>query len=194
MNYPLTLTFKVIALAPQLSVTDASGQLVFYVRQKLMKLRESVTVYADREQKRAVTQIKADRILDFNAVYGFEDQQGRRFGAVRRAGMRSLWKAQYEVQRGDAPILTIREDSAFTRFMDGVIGDLPIIGLLSGYFFHPSYSVTRPDGTRVLHVKKQPALWEGRFTIEREAELTPDEEASAILSILMMVLLERDRG
>lgn len=194
MNYPLTLTFKVIALAPQLSVTDASGQLVFYVRQKLLKLREAVTVFADREQKQPVTQIKADRILDFNAVYGFEDIQGRRFGAVRRAGMRSIWKAHYEVLRGETPVLTIREDSAFVRFMDGVIGDLPIVGLLSGYFFHPSYSVTRPDGTRVLHVKKQPALWEGRFTIEREAELTPDEEASAVLSILMMVLLERDRG
>ena len=194
MNYPLTLTFKVIALAPQLAVTDADGKLVFYVRQKLLKLREAVTVYADREQKRPVTEIKADRILDFNAVYGFEDTQGRRFGAVRRAGMRSLWKAHYEVLRGDSPVLTIREDSAFVRFMDGVIGDVPVLGLLSGYFFHPSYSVTRADGTRVLHVKKQPALWEGRFTIEREAELTPDEEAAAVLSILMMVLLERDRG
>ena len=78
--------------------------------------------------------------------------------------------------------------------MDGVLGDLPIVGLLSGYFFHPSYSVTRPDGRRVLHVKKRAALWEGRFTIEREAEITPDEEAPAILAILMMVLLERDRG
>jgi uncharacterized protein YxjI len=194
MNYPLTLTFKVIALAPQLSVTDANGQLVFYVRQKMFKLREAVTVFADREQKRPVTQIRADRILDFNAVYGFEDAQGRRFGAVRRAGMRSIWKAHYEVLRAETPVLTIREDSAFVRFMDSVIGDLPIVGLLSGYLFHPSYSATRADGTRVLHVKKQPALWEGRFTIEREAELTPDEEASAVLSILMMVLLERDRG
>lgn len=194
MNYPLTLTFKIIALAPQLSVTDASGNLVFYVRQKLFKLREAVTVFADREQQRPVANIRADRILDFNAVYGFEDPQGRRFGAVRRAGMRSLWKAQYEVLRGDTPFLTLREDSAFVRFMDGIMGDIPVLGMLSGYVFHPSYSVTRSDGTRVLHVKKQPALWEGRFTIEREAELTPDEEASAVLSILMMVLLERDRG
>ena len=194
MNYPLTLTFKLVALAPQLAVTDADGQLVFYVRQKLLKLREAVTVYADREQKRPVTEIKADRILDFNAVYGFEDMQGRRFGAVRRAGMRSIWKAHYEVLRGDTPMLTIREDSAFVRFMDGVFGDIPVIGLVSGYIFHPSYTVSRPDGTRVLHVKKQPAFWEGKFTIERDAELTPDEEASAVLSILMMVLLERDRG
>ena len=194
MEYPLSLNFKIIAIAPQLAVNDAAGKLVFYVKQKAFKLREQVTVFADREQTQPVAHIKADRILDLSATYGFEDPQGRRFGAVKRAGMRSLWRAQYEVLRGDAPVFTIREDNALVKFVDGLLIEIPVIGLLSGYIFHPAYSVTRPDGTRVLHVKKKAAMWEGKFEIEKVGEIAPDEEALTTLSILMMVLLERSRG
>jgi hypothetical protein len=34
LQFPLSLSFKIIALAPQISVTDAAGQLIGYVRQK----------------------------------------------------------------------------------------------------------------------------------------------------------------
>ena len=194
MEYPLGLTFKIVALAPQMAVTDASGRLVFYVKQKLFKLKEQVNVFADREQTRPVAKMGADRVLDLSATYHFEDPQGRRFGAVRRAGLKSIWRAQYEVMKGDAPIFTIREDNAMVKFIDGLLTEIPVLGFISGYVFHPAYSVTRADGTRVLHVKKRPAFWEGRFTIEREGELAPDEEALTTLSILMMILLERSRG
>ena len=194
MNYPLTLTFKILALAPQLAVTDVDDRLVFYVRQKALKLREQVTVFGDREQTRPVAYIKADRMLDISATYGFEDPQGNRFGAVKRAGMKSIWRAYYEVLKGDATLFTIREDNALVKFVDGMLYQIPVLGMLSGYVFHPSYTVARPDGTRVLAIRKQPAMWEGRFTIEKFSDIPPDEEALATLSILMMLLLERSRG
>lgn len=194
MDYPLQLTFKIIAISPQLAVTDAADNLVFYVKQKAFKLREQVTVFADREQARPVAYIKADRLLDISATYGFEDPQGRRFGAVKRAGMKSLWRAQYEVLRGEQTLFTIREDNAFVKFADALLYEIPLVGLVSGYIFHPAYTVTRLDGTRVLHVRKQAAMWEGKFTIDRISDITADEEALATLSILMMVLLERSRG
>ena len=194
MDYPLKLTFKLVALAPQLAVTDANERLVFYVKQKLFKLKEQVNVFADREQTRQVAKIGADRVLDLSAVYHFEDPQGRRFGAVRRAGLKSIWRAQYEVLKNDATIFTIREDNAMVKFIDGLLSEIPIIGFLNNYLLHPAYSVTRPDGKRVLHVKKRPAFWEGKFTIEREADLGPEDEALATLAILMMILLEKNRG
>ena len=54
MKFPLSLSFKILALAPQISVIDADDSLQFYVRQKLLKFKESVDVYADAEQKRLV--------------------------------------------------------------------------------------------------------------------------------------------
>ena len=194
MDYPLTLTFKIIAISPQLAVTDAADRLVFYVKQKAFKLREQVTVFGDREQTRPVAYIRSDRILDISATYGFEDPQGKRFGALKRSGMKSIWRAYYEVLRGEETLFTIREDNALVKFLDGMLYQIPVLGMVSGYVFHPAYTVARPDGTRVLHVKKQPAMWEGRFTIEKLTDIGADEEALTTLSILMMALLERSRG
>ena len=67
MHYPLNLSFKIMAFAPQISITDGSGQMIFYVKQKLFKLKESVTVFADAAQTQPLYHINADRMLDFGA-------------------------------------------------------------------------------------------------------------------------------
>ncbi len=50
------------------------------------------------------------------------------------------------------------------------------------------------EGTPVVRVQKQPAFFEGKFKIEKIADLRPEEELNLIYSFLMMLLLERDRG
>lgn len=194
MKFPLRLSFKKIALSPQLSVTDAEGNLQLYVRQKLFKLKESVTVFADREQTRPLYAINADRVLDFAARYTFTDQAGRVLGGVRRQGMRSLWRARYEVFRGEEVVLQIHEENPWVKVLDGILGDIPVLGVLTGYVLHPAYVVSRPDGAPVLRLTKEPALFEGKFIIEKRAELAPHEEGIAVLALLMMTLLERQRG
>src|SRR5579864_4500031 len=98
LQYPLTLNFKVAAMAPQISVTDASGREILYIRQKLLKLRDKIKVYADSSQSQELYEINADRILDFSANFTFTDSQGRTVGSVQRQGLRSFWKATYEIQ------------------------------------------------------------------------------------------------
>jgi hypothetical protein len=51
MNYPLHLSFEILSLARKIAVTDATGNLSFYVKQKMFKLKEAVTVFADAEQQ-----------------------------------------------------------------------------------------------------------------------------------------------
>ncbi|HYN89487.1 MAG TPA: hypothetical protein VER55_13215 [Ardenticatenaceae bacterium] len=194
MDYPLTLSFKIVALAPQLSVVDAHGNLLFYVKQKLLKLKESVTVFGDVEQTRPLYTINADRVLDFSAQYRFADQHGRPLGAVKRHGMKSLWKANYNVLDGDSVVMTISEENPWVKVLDALLGEVPILGFFTGYFLHPAYQVSRPDGSVVLRLEKQPAFLEGRFTIEQKALLGEDDERRALLSLLMLVLLERGRG
>ena len=74
MKYPLNLSFKLLAIAQQITGTDAAGQVVFYVKQKAFKLKEAVTVFADVEQTKPMYTIKADRVIDFSARYDFNDQ------------------------------------------------------------------------------------------------------------------------
>jgi hypothetical protein len=194
VNYPLQLSFKILAIARQLSVTDATGRLVFYVKQKAFKLKESVTVFADAEQTIPLYTINADRVLDFSASYQFTDRYGAPIGSVRRKGMRSLWKAHYEIVDGDAPALTIQEANPWIKVLDGLLSEVPIIGMFTGYFFHPAYIVVGQDQTALMRLEKQPAFLEGKYSIEKLAPLSERDEMRVLLSLLMAVLLERSRG
>jgi uncharacterized protein YxjI len=197
-NYPLTLSFKIIALAPQVYVRDAGGQELLYVKQKLLKLRERIQVFADSSQSRAVYEINADRILDWNARYTFTDASGATVGGVRRHGAKSFWKASYEVFSAHGqPLYTIQEENPWIKVLDGVLGDIPVIGGLFGYFLNPRYQVTAAGtGQTVLRVIKHRTFFlESRFEIQREGPgPDPGGETPALLSVLMMVLLERERG
>lgn len=194
MKYPLNLSFKLLAIAQQITGTDAAGQVVFYVKQKAFKLKEAVTVFADVEQTKPMYTIKADRVIDFSARYDFSDQNGRSLGAIKRKGMRSIWKAAYEVFDGDQVVFTITEENPWIKVADAVLSELPVVGMLTGHFFHPAYLLQRPDGKDVLRLQKQSAWFEGKFTIEKKGELSDDEETRAMLSLIMLLLLERSKG
>lgn len=194
MNFPLDLSFKKIALSPQVKVSDASGDVVLYTKQKAFKLKEAVTVFADVEQTRPLYTINADRVLDFNAKYNIADAAGRPLGAIARKGRKSLWRAQYEVTDGGGPELTIREENGWVKVGDALFGEIPVLGIFSGYLFNPTYVITNPGGAPLMRLSKQPAFFEGRFRIEKLAEMSPQDETRAVLGFLMMLLLERRRG
>lgn len=194
LNYPLTLSFKIVALAPQISVIDANGNLIAYVKQKLFKLKEAVTVFADQQQTQPLFTLKADRVIDFSARYHIADHQGLALGSVKRQGMRSIWKARYDILDGDMVTMTVQEENPWTKVMDGLFGEIPVVGMFSGYLFHPAYLVSRPNGGVVMRVEKQPAFFEGKFIIEQKEPLDEGEEKRVLLSLIMMLLLERSRG
>lgn len=194
MQFPLQIAFKRLALSPQIRVTDARGVLTHYVRQKLFKLKESVTVFADEAQTRKLFEIRADRMLDFNAAYRITNATGKAIGVVRRHGMRSLWRAQYEIQAADGLLLTVSEENPWVKVLDGLLSDLPIIGLFAGYWFHPAYLLKDRGGTLVMRVQKVPALMEGRYRIDAHAALEGDALDAVLQGLFMMLLLERTRG
>lgn len=194
LQYPLTLTFKFWALAPQILVTDASGKVVFYIRQKLFKLKEAIGVFADAEQTQLRYEIKADRILDFSARYGFTDAYQREIGAVKRRGWRSIWRARYDIFNQDEVAFTISEKNPWVKVMDSLFAEIPVLGLFTGYVFNPSYLISRPEGSVVMRLEKQPAFFSRIFTIKKTDRLDEREEISILLSLLMMILLERRRG
>ncbi len=195
MNYPLQLSFKLLAIAQQVSMVDASGAQIAYVKQKAFKLKEDVQVFADKEQTRLLFTIKADRILDFNARYQFADAQGNPLGSIKRQGMKSLWKTHYDIMdQSDMVVMSVREENAWVKVWDALLGEVPILGMFTGYLFNPAYLITRPDGSLILRLAKKPAFFEGKFELQKKGEPTPDEETRALLGMLMMLLLERSKG
>jgi uncharacterized protein YxjI len=194
LQYPLTLTFKFFALAPQFAVTDGNGRVLAWAEQKLFRLKEAVNVFSDSSRKEVLFTIKADRVLDFGARYHFSDGQGNPLGSLQRQGMRSIWRAQYDIQGAASMNMKIREENPWIKVADGLLGAIPFGELFSGFFFHPAYLVSRPDGTAVMRIQKKTAFLESRFSIERIAPMEQLEEQRILLSLIMLVLLERRRG
>ena len=194
MEYPLELSFKVMAMSPQIRVTDAGGRLLFYVKQKLFKLKEAVTVFADESMTQPLFNINADRVIDFSARYHFSTTSGVHLGSVKREGIKSLWKSHYEIFEGDTRVMSIREKDPLVKILDGLFTAIPIVGLFSGLVFNPTFLISRPDGVVVMQLAKQSSLFESKFTISKQAALDEEQELRVLLSIIMMTLLERTRG
>jgi len=197
-QYPLKMSFKLISMGPQIYVREASGRDVLFVHQKAFKLKEDVAVYTDSSKNHELYRIKADRIIDFSARYSFTDStSGMSLGAVKREGMRSIFKASYNIfAEGDQITHHIKEDNAWVRVMDAIFADLPIIGMFSGYVFNPTYTVYQSGTeTPILHIKKLPAFFEGAFELTLVGQPANEtEETRLILAVMMMTLLERMRG
>ena len=81
LNYPLEMSFKIVAINPQVRVTDASGQLIAYVKQKAFKLKEDITIFGDEGQTHPLYRMNANRILDFNANYAITTPTGQPVGS-----------------------------------------------------------------------------------------------------------------
>ncbi len=189
-SYPLNLSFKIIAFNPQVKVADAAGQTVLYVKQKALALKEAVKVFADEGQQQELYDIRANRIIDFSAQYNIATSAGMPVGTVKRQGMKSLWKASYNIlDAAGAEVGLIHEENAWIKVLDGLLSDVPFVGM----FINPAYLVDLRGGT-VLYLKKQPAVFEGKFTLEKRGEFSNADEVLLLQSIIMMLLLERSRG
>ncbi len=195
-NYPLNFTFKVNTFSNDFIATDSNGKTLAYVRQKMFKLKEQVVVYSDENKSKEIFHIKADKWLDFNTVYNFTSVENNvQIGRVARKGWTSLWKAKYELfdEEGNQDLL-IQEENPWTKFWDGMLKEVPIVSMFTGYFFNPKYTVKRPDGTLVGRLTKEKSFFGRRFKYEKLAEYEQGEELRTLLGLMMMNLLERRRG
>ncbi|HEX2642936.1 MAG TPA: hypothetical protein VHU81_08075 [Thermoanaerobaculia bacterium] len=198
MDYPIQLTFKLVALAPQVYVRDSQEREIFYVRQKLLKLKEKIHVFSDSSQSRELYQINADRVLDFNAKYTFTDPQGQVVGSIHRRGVKSLWRASYEIAGANGPgLYLLEEENPWVKVLDSLLGEIPFLGIFTGMLLHPKYRIQEIATQRtVMRITKRRSFFESRFQIELEpgVQVDPVNETATVLGILLMTLLERSRG
>ena len=165
-----------------------------YVKQKAFKLKEAVTVFTDSSKTQPLYTINADRVIDFSASYHMTATNGYQVGSIRRKGMRSIWRAEYEFVDGAQATMSVREENGWIKVGDALLNEIPILGMFTGYFLNPSYLVTRPNGQPLMRLSKEPAFWEGRFRMDPLGPMDQAEEPRVVLGLLMMILLERSRG
>ena len=71
---------------------------------------------------------------------------------------------------------------------DSLLGEIPVIGLLTGYFLHPRYRISRPGAeAAAFRLHKKRSFLETSFHIEKlEATVGEGEEMVVTLGVLML--------
>jgi uncharacterized protein YxjI len=89
---------QAIALTGKLRFYNPQGEVVLFSEQKMFKLREDIRVFSDEQKSQEVLAIKARQIIDFSAAYDVIDStSGVKVGALRRKGLKSILKDEWEV-------------------------------------------------------------------------------------------------
>ena len=77
--------------------------------------------------------------------------------------------------------------------LDGLMEAVPFGDALGGLFFNPAYIVDLRGGP-ALRVAKQRSVFESSFRLEKLKDFSEVEEDLILAGVIMMILLERDRG
>ncbi len=194
VQYPILLTFKLWSLGQHVRVTDGSGALVLYVKQKAFRLKQDIEIFRDEAKTELAYRVHGDRA--FGSVrYVVHDAAGRVLGAVQRQMLRSFWSASYRLlDANEAEFGRIREENPWIKVLDGLIGEIPIVGWVLQVLINPAYLVEVPEGEAVLYLRKRRSLLERRFEIERLGSLPAEREAVVLPSVVTFALMERHRG
>lgn len=193
-QYPLNLLFKITTFSNDFTAKDASGNTIFYVREKMFKLRDHINVFRDESKKEVLYDLVSNKIIDFQQTYTITNAQKQIIGKVRKKTFRSVFKATYYLQDADGKhVYTIRERSATVRFFDSIFGELPLIGMLSGYVFNPKYVVVDLNGKELMEMSKKPSFWGRKFDVHKLTN-QPFNEEQVVLSLSLMIIQQRDRG
>lgn len=195
LEFPLNFVFKIATFSNDFTVTDVNNQVITYVKQKMFKFIDEISVFDSEAQFDKLYTIKANKWLDFSTTYTFTNNQGLEIGRVARKGWKSIWKAHYEIyDEKEVQDLLIQEKNPWTKVFDSLLGEVPILNFFTGYLFNPSYIVKRPDGTEVAMLTKLPSFFGRRFLVNKLNDLEKGEAERIVLGLMMMVLLERQRG
>ncbi|WP_034057573.1 LURP-one-related/scramblase family protein [Lacinutrix jangbogonensis] len=195
LKFPLHFSFNIGTFSNDFTAKNTNGITVAYVKQKMFKLKEAITIYSDENKTKIDYTIAANQWLDFSAAYAFKDAQGKNIGKIVRKGWASIWKANYQIiDQHEKLQYHIKENNPWVKVFDSLLGEIPILGFFTGYLLHPTYNVTNVRDEIIVKLKKEPSFFGKEFTVELVKPIDNDDDDRIMLSLMMMVLLERRRG
>lgn len=195
IRFPVTFEFKISTLANDFTAKDTGGNTIAYVRQKMFKLKEDISVFNNDTRSSLNYKIKADKWLDFSTAYSFYDHKNKEFGKVARKGWKSLWNAHYEIiDEHQKQQYVINEKNPWVKVLDSLLGEIPILSFFTGYLFNPTYLVKNNEGKTVVELTKLKSFFGKNFEVSKVGELDSDDDDRVMLALMMFVLLERRRG
>jgi hypothetical protein len=175
------------ALTGKLRLFSPRGDLVLYVEQKMLSLKEDIRVYGDEAKTREVLLIKARTIIDFSAAYDIIDAaDGATVGTLRRRGLRSVMRDEWDVlDQHDRPIGRLFEDS---------IGRALLRRMILGVLLPQDYDMTVGD-TRVADYKQRfnPFIYNMDIDFRMDVGARLDRRLGTAAAMLLAIIEGKQR-
>ena len=175
---------QALALTGKFRFYDPMGTQVMFSEQKMFRLREDIRVYSDESKTQEVLSIKARQIIDFSAAYDVVDTaMNQKVGALRRKGLRSLLRDEWEVlDANDRVVGLLFEDS---------IGLALLRRLVLGSWLPQNYDMTFGE-TRVGDLRQNFTLF--RYELNLDFSMDVSHMLDRRLGIAAGILLAAVEG
>lgn len=169
---------QAIALTGKIRIYSPDGALQMFSEQKMFKLREDIRVFSDESKTQEVLAIRARQIIDFSASYDVLDPMEGKVGALRRKGLRSILRDEWEVlNTQDQVVAIVTEDS---------VGLALLRRLLAGSLVPQNYDML--IGTeRVGDFKQRFNLF--RYEMDVDLSMDAGRQVDHRLGLAMAILL-----
>jgi uncharacterized protein YxjI len=103
------------------------GELVAFVEQKRMTLREQVTIFTDATKSAVLASFTARKVLDVSGAYDVLDGEGRPVGLFRKLFKESLLRSTWVVEQPGLEPITVAERSVPIAIIRRLWGLLPYV-------------------------------------------------------------------
>jgi len=125
------------------------GELVAFVEQKRMTLREQVTIFTDATKSAVLARFAARKVLDVSGAYDVLDGDGAPVGVFRKQFKQSLLRSTWVLEQPGLEPITVTERSMFVAIFRRLWGFLPYANEIPFFLrFHFDWtSAGRPVGS-----------------------------------------------
>ena len=169
---------QAIALTGKIRIYTPDGVLKLFSEQKMFKLREDIRVFSDESKTDELLSIKARQIIDFSAAYDVVDPAYGKVGALRRKGLRSILRDEWEVLNiQDQVIAIVTEDS---------VGRAMLRRLLLGTLLPQDYDMLM-GSERVADFKQRFNLF--RYEMDVDFSMDTGKQVDHRLGLAVAILL-----
>lgn len=103
------------------------GELVAFVEQKRMTLREQVTIFTDATKSAVLASFTARKVLDVSGAYDVLDGDGRPVGLFRKLFKQSLLRSTWVIEQHGLDPITVTERSVPIAIIRRLWGLLPYV-------------------------------------------------------------------
>ncbi len=191
VQFPLRIGIGKGSLAHVIDVHDPAGSRVAQARFRWWHLKVAVEVCTDETGTSPLGRIETDDVIDFAGTYRLIDSDGRVIGRSRRRGVKSLFRVRHDIDGGtDEEQWLLREERPWVRFVDAAFGRIPLLGMLAGYVFNPTYLVCRGEEP-IARLRQLRSFWENEFALDGLAPMNDEQELRLLLATLTFLVIER---